>query len=124
MVQLSKDNKVSLHLVHRLVARAFIPNPERKPFVNHINGVKTDNTVGNLEWCTRSENERHKLYVLGCEPGGMAKRPVKCVDTGVVYRSIAEAMRETGAKNIELCCSGRRKYAGGLRWAYAEEVIE
>ena len=63
-VSLSKDGTVSRFQIHRLVASVFIINFNEKPCVNHINGVKTDNRVENLEWVSYSENERHSYDVL------------------------------------------------------------
>ena len=61
MIHLMKDGKRSSYLVHRLVALAFIPNPNNKPEVNHIDGNSFNNHVSNLEWVTRSENIKHSF---------------------------------------------------------------
>lgn len=60
-VSLCVDGKPKDSYIHRLVAQSFIPNPESKPCVNHINGNKADNRVENLEWCTYGENQQHAI---------------------------------------------------------------
>lgn len=66
-VQLFHKNKNNHRLVHRLVAEAFIPNPDSKPYINHIDGNKFNNHVSNLEWCTQQENVQH-AYNTGLNP--------------------------------------------------------
>ena len=60
-VGIHKDGEQKKIHIHALVAKAFVPNPDNKPFVNHINGIKSDNRVENLEWVTPSENIQHAL---------------------------------------------------------------
>jgi len=56
--------------VHRLVGKSFIPNPENKPYINHIDGNPKNNNMDNLEWCTHQENMNHAYNILNVETGG------------------------------------------------------
>ena len=138
MVGLNKNGVHKTFTVHRLVAQAFIPNPDNKPCIDHINTDKTDNRVENLRWCTQKENlnnpltkeiwgETHKGRVVLSTRGGKhhnAKKIHQFTKDGIFIKEWStpiEAARELGYRcstTIRDCCRGKQKTAGGFIWKY------
>lgn len=113
------DKRKSL-LLHRIIATAFIDNPEEKPQVNHIDENKTNNDLSNLEWCTVRENMTHGTRIKRASEKCFKKVIQLDLNDNVLneFESIKQAGQETGvfATSISACCNGKRKSAGGYKW--------
>lgn len=126
-LSLAKNKTRKYFYIHVLVAKAFIPNPNKYPEVNHIDENKSNNHVDNLEWCNKSYNanygNRNKLISLH----SAMLRPVLQFDLNgnfiKEYSSIREAVKELKIRSsgISNCCAGRYSKSGGYKWRYKEE---
>lgn len=97
--------------VHRLVAEAFIPNPNNLPQVNHIDGNPSNNIITNLEWCDSTYNAIH-AYKTGLHKSNkVGKRPVYCKEENKYFKSCSEAGRyfQCGPSTIRQVCDGIAK---------------
>lgn len=119
-VKLSGPNRKDYY-IHRLVAEAYLPNPDGLPEVNHKDENKLNNCVDNLEWCSREYNQTY-----GTRNQRSARNrsiPVYCVELNKVFEGAQQAARELGLNpsHIGECCKGKAKRHGGYHWQYAEE---
>lgn len=122
-VVLYKSGNKHIYLIHRLVAQAFIENPENYLIVNHKDENPINNCVENLEWCTQKHNcnygTRNEKISLS------NSKPVKCLETGTVYNSTIEAGRQTKINIGDIgACARHEKHhntARGFHWEYIEK---
>lgn len=141
IISLWNKGKGKTFSIHRLVAETFIPNPDSKPVVNHIDGNKQNNNADNLEWCTNSENDLHafRLGLRTVNKTGIgrfgnlngASKSVYMLDKDTEkiikkFNSLADAGRFLGRNanhmsHIAQQINGKRKTAYGYKWRYADD---
>lgn len=130
-VDLCKDGKVKTTLVHRIVAEAFLPNPDGLRFVNHKDSDRKNNKVTNLEWVTSSENRRHGIdkgyvkfqskQIICIETGRIFDRPKRAVEwLNEHYPERINGTLRTAAHNIGEACKGKKHSVYGFTWKYHE----
>ena len=105
----------SLKRIHRLVATAFIPNPDNLPEINHIDGNKKNPHKDNLEWCTRTYNINRVSNKRKPTKAG-----IECVETGIVYPTVEAAAKAVNRSSMAIrkVLYGQTKTSAGLHWRY------
>lgn len=129
MVRLCKDGERYNKWVHRLVAEAFIPNPDNLPEVNHKDENGLNNRVDNIEWCTAKYNSNYGTRIQRISKKHYKPVYQYSIDGGLIkeWSSGKEVEKQFGfaQTNISACCNGKRKQAYGYVWRYKEpEPIE
>ena len=119
-VGLSKDGALKHYSLHRLVAEAYLPNPNNLPQVNHKDHDRTNNNVENLEWCTQEYNNAYSNCVeaMAATHKKKVKQLSKSGELLKVWDSCADAEKALKIKNIYRGANGTRKTVGGYRWEY------
>lgn len=126
-----KNNKSKCHLVHRIIAKMFIPNPKKLPIINHKNGIKTDNQIENLEWCTYSQNLKH-AYKNGLKNSTYKQlEKLHKLNEKIVYQydlnnnfikkyynKIDLENEGYNKKQVNRVCRKERKTYKGYKWSY------
>lgn len=138
-ITLCKNGKPRVFKLHRLVGFVFLPNPNKLPEINHGDGIKENNDVRNLVWCTRGQNNQHAIDT-GLKPKTTLKQQAAARKNNLLkrkpvykyslanrliadYVSLTEASQKSGVdlSNISAVCRGKVKTAGGFIWSYIKK---
>lgn len=129
VVNLCKNGKRHLQRTHRIVAKHFIPNPDNKPEIDHINAIRTDNRVENLRWCTHKENMNNSLTINNnviAQQNSM--KPVVQMTSEGNFKQIYRSQRYAGKINNKSCqtiyayCNKKCNDPSGDKWELLENI--